>query len=193
MTDNDRAWVYLDNNATTRTDARVVEAMLPIFREQFANPSSTHALGAAASGAVRTARRQVQSLIGAARESEIVFTSGGSESNNAALCSALETQAVRNEIVTSAVEHPAVLAACAYLERMGSARIHPIPADGGGNLDLDAYRAALSERTAMVSIQWANNETGVVFPVAPLAAMARDVGALFHTDAVQAAGKVAID
>src|SRR6266540_1574621 len=101
MTDNDRAWVYLDNKATTRTDARVVEAMLPIFRDQFANPSSTHALGVAASDAVRTARRQVQALIGAARESEIVFTSGGSESNNAAIFSALETQPRRDEIVTS--------------------------------------------------------------------------------------------
>ncbi len=193
MTDNDRAWVYLDNNATTRTDARVVEAMLPIFREQFANPSSTHALGAAASGAVRTARRQVQSLIGAARESEIVFTSGGSESNNAAIFSSLETQAGRDEIVTSAVEHPAVLAVCAYLERTGRAKVHRIPVDRAGNLDLEAYRAALSERTALVSIQWANNETGVVFPVEMLAAMAHEAGALFHCDAVQAAGKIAID
>jgi cysteine desulfurase len=106
MTENAHAWVYLDNNATTRMDTRVVEAMLPVFREQFANPSSTHILGVEASGAVRAARRQVQSLIGAARESEIVFTSGGSESNNAAILSALETQAGRDEIVTSAVEHP---------------------------------------------------------------------------------------
>ncbi len=193
MTDNDRAWVYLDNNATTRTDARVVEAMVPVFREQFANPSSTHALGAAASGAVRTARRQVQSLIGAARESEIVFTSGGSESNNAAIFSALEAQAGRDEIVTSTVEHPAVLAVCAYLERTGRAKVHRIPVDRAGNLDLEAYRAALSERTALVSIQWANNETGVVFPVEMLAAMAHEAGALFHCDAVQAAGKIAID
>ncbi|MGO9438905.1 MAG: cysteine desulfurase NifS [Terracidiphilus sp.] len=195
MTDFDPAgeWVYLDNNATTRMDARVVEAMLPFFRELYANASSTHTPGSAAAAAVRQARQQVQSLIGAARESEIVFTSGGSETNNAAIFSAIETQTGRNEIVTSAVEHPAVLAACAYLERMGRARIHRVPVDPAGNLDLDAYRAALSERTAMVSIQWANNETGVVFPVGVLAAMARDVGALFHTDAVQAAGKVAID
>ncbi len=195
MMDNDRtrAWVYLDNNATTRTDARVVEAMLPIFREQFANPSSTHALGVAASGTVRTARRQVQSLIGAARESEIVFTSGGSESNNAAIFSALETQVGRDEIVTSAVEHPSVLAVCAYLERMGRAKVHRIPVDRAGNLDLEAYRAALSEKTALVSVQWANNETGVVFPVQVLASMAHETGALFHCDAVQAAGKIAID
>jgi cysteine desulfurase len=195
MTDFDPTgeWIYLDNNATTRMDARVVEAMLPFFRELYANASSAHAPGSAAAAAVRRARQQVQALIGAAREGEIVFTSGGSESNNAAIFSALETQAGRNEIVTSAVEHPAVLAACAYLEKTGRAKIHRIPVDGGGNLDLHAYRAALSERTAMVSIQWANNETGIIFPVALLAAMAHDAGALFHTDAVQAAGKIAID
>ncbi len=193
MTENAHAWVYLDNNATTRVDTRVVEAMLPVFREQFANPSSTHALGAAASGTVRIARRQVQSLIGAGRESEIVFTSGGSESNNAAIFSALETEVGRDEIVTSAVEHPAVLAVCDYLERMGRAKVHRIPVDRVGHLDIEAYRASLSERTALVSIQWANNETGVVFPVSQLASMAHKAGALFHCDAVQAAGKIAID
>jgi cysteine desulfurase len=191
--DPPRDWVYLDNNATTRMDRRVVEAMLPYFSEHFANASSTHALGAAASAAVRTARLQVRSLLGAARESEIVFTSGGSESNNAAILSALETQAGRDEIVTSAVEHPAVLAVCAHLEQTGRARIHRIPVDCDGNLDLDAYRNALSARTALVTIQWANNETGVIFPAALLASMARQAGALFHCDAVQAAGKIAID
>jgi cysteine desulfurase len=191
--DPPREWVYLDNNATTRMDVRVVQAMLPFFSEQFANPSSTHSLGVAASGAVRTARRQVRSLLGAARESEIVFTSGGSESNNAAIFSALETQAGRDEIVTSAVEHPSVLAVCDRLERLGSAKIHRIPVDRAGNLDIDAYRAALSARTALVSIQWANNETGVVYPVESLASMAHESGALFHADAVQAAGKIAID
>jgi cysteine desulfurase len=190
--DPNLAWVYLDNNATTRMDARVLEAMLPVFREQFANPSSTHSLGAAASDAVRAARRQVQLSIGAARESEIVFTSGGSESNNTAILSALETQAGRNEIVTSAVEHPAVLAVCAHLERQGRAKIHCIPVDRAGNLDIEAYRTALNARTALVSIQWANNETGVVFPIPLLASMAHEAGALFHCDAVQAVGKIPI-
>lgn len=195
MTESDpaRAWVYLDNNATTRIDACVVEAMLPFFRDQFANASSSHALGAAASGAARAARRQVQALIGAARENEIVFTSGGSESNNAAIFSALEMQAGRDEIVTSAVEHPAVLAVCDNLEQLGRARIHRIPVDRAGNLDLEAYHAALSARTALVSVQWANNETGVVYPVELLASMAHEAGALFHSDAVQAAGKIVID
>ena len=185
-----KPWVYLDNNATTRTDPRVVEAMLPFLRDDFANPSSLHDLGAASKDAVRVARGQVCALIGARRDSEIVFTSGGSESNNTAILSALETQAGRDEIVTSAVEHPAVLALCAHLEKTGRAKIHRIPVDGQGNLILDAYQKVLSERTALVSIQWANNETGVVFPVEMLASMAHSFGALFHCDAVQTAGRV---
>jgi len=188
-----KPWVYLDNNATTRTDNRVVEAMLPFFREEFGNPSSLHDLGVAAKDAVRLARGQVCALIGAERESEIVFTSGGSESNNTAILSALETQVERNEIVTSSVEHPAVLALCAHLEKAGRAKVHRIPVDSRGGLILDAYREALSERTAIASIQWANNETGVLSPVKKLASMAHASGALFHCDAVQAAGKVEID
>ena len=182
-----KPWVYLDNNATTRTDPRAVEAMLPFFRDEFANPSSLHDLGVMAKDAVRVARSQVRALIGAERDSEIIFTSGGSESNNTAILSALETQGGRNEIITSAVEHPAVLALCAHLEKTGKAKVHRIPVDGQGNLTLDAYRKALSERTAFVSFQWANNETGVVFPVEMLASMAHASGALFHCDAVQAA------
>ncbi len=193
MTETPSKWVYLDNNATTRMDARVVDAMLPLFQENFANPSSTHALGVAAAEAVRVARRQVQSSIGAAFEKEIVFTSGGSESNTTAILSALETQAGRSEIITSAVEHPSVLAVCAHLERTGRAKIHRIPVDRSGTLSLEAYRDVLSTKTALVSIQWANNETGVIFPVEMLAAMAHQAGALFHSDAVQAAGKITID
>ena len=193
MTRADAAtWTYLDNNAATRMDSRVLDAMLPFFREQFANPSSAHAPGMAAAEAVRTARCQVQSLLGAARESEVVFTSGGSESNNTAILSALETQTERDEIVTSAVEHASVLAACAHLERSGRAKVHRIRVDPNGNLDLAAYRAALSSKTAIVSMQWANNETGVMFPVELLASMAHEAGALFHCDAVQAAGKVPV-
>jgi cysteine desulfurase len=185
-----KPWVYLDNNATTRTDPRVVEAMLPFLRDLFANPSSLHDLGVTAKEVVRAARGQVCALIGAGRDSEIVFTSGGSESNNTAILSALETQGGRNEIITSAVEHPAVLALCAHLEKTGRAKIHRIPVDCRGCLILDAYRRVLSERTALVSIQWANNETGVLFPVEMLASMAHSAGALFHCDAVQAAGRV---
>jgi cysteine desulfurase len=195
MTNSPRAktWVYLDNNATTRVDERVVEAMLPVLRDNFANPSSKHPLGMAAAEAVEVARSQVRSLVGAAFEKEIVFTSGGSESNNTAILSALETQTYRDEIVISTVEHPSILAVCAHLEKLGKAKVHRISVDRDGNLNLEAYRSALSSRTALVSIQWANNETGVVFPVEMLAAMAHDAGALFHCDAVQAAGKTAID
>ena len=185
-------WVYLDNNATTQGDSRVVNAMLPFFREHFANPSSAHALGTASKEAVTSARRQVQSLLGAESENEIIFTSGGTESNNTAILSALEVQTGRNEIVTSVVEHPSVLAVCGHLERMGQAVVRRIPVDESGRLDRDAYRSALSENTAMVSMQWANNETGTLFPVGELAEEAHEAGALFHSDAVQAAGKVAI-
>lgn len=183
-------WIYLDNNATTRVDSPVLKAMLPYFREHFANPSSAHTLGITAADALRTARRQVQALLGATHEQEILFTSGGTESNNAAILFALETQKCRNEIVTSTVEHPSVLALCAYLERVGRAKVHRIPVDQEGLLDLETYRSALSEKTAVVSMQWANNETGTIFPVETLAEMAHSVGALFHCDAVQAAGKL---
>jgi cysteine desulfurase len=174
-------------------DPRVVEAMLPLFREDFANPSSMHPLGMAAAGAVQAARGQVRSLIGAAFDKEIVFTSGGSESNTTAIYSALETQTGRNEILVSAVEHPSVLYACAHLEQTRGAIVKSIPVDGKGNLNLEAYRRALSEKTALVSIQWANNETGVIFPIEILAAIAHQAGALFHCDAVQAAGKISVN
>jgi cysteine desulfurase len=183
----------MDNNATTRTDPRVVEAMLPFMCEEFANPSAIHAMGASCSEAVGVARSQVSALIGARCDSEIVFNSGGSESNNTAILSALQTQAWRSEIITSTVEHPSILALCAHLENTGRAKVYRIPVDNRGSLNLDAYQRALSSNTALVSMQWANNETGVLFPAEILASMAHSVGALFHCDAVQAAGRVAID
>jgi cysteine desulfurase len=185
--------VYLDNNATTRCDEAVVEAMLPFFTEQFGNPSSMHAFGARVGGAVKAARAQLQSLLGAEFDHEIVFTAGGTESDNMAILSALEIDPNRDEIITSAVEHPAVLSLCGHLEKTRGIKVHVIPVDGRGLLDIAAYRAALSEKTAIVSIMWANNETGTIFPVAELAELAKEVGALFHTDAVQAVGKVPID
>ncbi len=185
--------VYLDNNATTRCDPAVVEAMLPYFTEQFGNPSSMHAFGASVGGAVKQARAGLAALLGAEHDHEIVFTSGGTESDNTAILSALEAAPDRDEIVTSAVEHPAVLALLSHLEKTRGIRVHVIPVDGQGLLDLEAYRAALSQKTAVVSIMWANNETGTIFPVAELAEMAKAVGAVFHTDAVQAVGKIPID
>lgn len=183
------ATVYLDNNATTRVDPKVVEAMLPFFTESFGNPSSTHEFGAHVAPAMKAARQKVQSLLGAEHDHELVFTSGGTESNTTAILSALETSG-RNEIVTSAVEHPAVLNLCQWLEKTGRAKIHVIGVDAQGQLDLDGFSSALSERTALVTIQWANNETGVIFPVEALAALAKKAGALFHSDAVQAVGKL---
>jgi cysteine desulfurase len=185
--------VYLDANATTRTDPRVVETMLPYFSTYFGNPSSKYALGGHAALAVKRARDQVQALLGAAHPHELIFTSGGTESNNAAILSALEAAPRRREIVTTAVEHPAVLSLCAWLEKNKGIRVHVIPVDRQGRLDIVAYREALSERVAVVSMMWANNETGVVNPVADLAELAKEVGALFHTDAVQAVGKCPIE
>ena len=184
--------VYLDNNATTRVDPAVVEAMLPFFSDQFGNASSTHAFGASVAGALKTARKQLQALLGSAHDHEIVYTSGGTESNNTAILSALEAQSDRDEIVTSAVEHPAILQLCQHLEKTGRAKVRYVGVDLLGRLDLDAYRAALSDKVAIVSIMWANNETGTIFPVEGLADLAKGVGALFHTDAVQAVGKTPI-
>lgn len=184
--------IYLDNNATSRTDPSVVAAMLPFFSEQFGNASSAHAFGSDVAQAVKEARRSVQGLIGAAFDHEIVFTSGGTESDNAAILSALAVQEGRDEIVTTAVEHPAVLSLVEHLARCGI-RSHLIPVDRRGRLDIEAYRRALGPRTAIASVMWANNETGTVFPVEFLAKMARSAGALFHTDAVQAVGRMPID
>lgn len=185
--------VYLDNNATTRCDQSVVDAMLPFFTEQFGNPSSMHAFGASVGGAVKAARASLQKLLGAEFDHEIVFTAGGTESDNMAILSALESQPGRDEIITSAVEHPAVLSLCAHLEKTRGIKVHVIPVDEKGLLDIEAYRAALSDKVAIVSIMWANNETGTLFPVAELAELAKEVGALFHTDAVQAVGKIPMD
>ena len=185
--------VYLDNNATTRMEPEVLAAMLPYFTEHFGNPSSQHGFGTPAGEAVRAAREQVRALIGAEHAHEIVFTSGGTESDNAAILSALECQAGRNEIIVSAVEHPAVLALVQHLAKHRGAVVRTIPVDGKGRLDTHAYRAALGTNTAIASIMWANNETGTIFPVAELAALAHEAGALFHTDAVQAVGRVHVD
>lgn len=185
--------IYLDNNATTRADSAVVAAMLPYFLEQFGNASSAHAFGSEVAGAMKQARKSLQALLGAAFDHEIVFTSGGTESDNAALLSALDNPDGRDEIVTSAVEHPAILSVVDYLRSSRGIKVHLIGVDALGRLDIEAYRSALGPRTALASIMWANNETGTLFPVAQLAEMAHAAGALFHTDAVQAVGKVAID
>ncbi|MFP4244290.1 MAG: cysteine desulfurase NifS [Ectothiorhodospira sp.] len=187
--------VYLDNNATTRVDPRVLETMLPFFTEQYGNPSSMHAFGDRVGHALERAREQVAALVGAAHASEIVFTSGGTEADSTALWSALRAQPDRREIITTAVEHPAVLNVCEQLEKEGY-RIHRLGVDGRGRLDTRAYEDLLSERAgqvALVSVMWANNEAGTLFPVETMAEQARAAGVMFHTDAVQAVGKCPVD
>ncbi|MGO8913638.1 MAG: cysteine desulfurase NifS [Bradyrhizobium sp.] len=185
--------IYLDNNATTRVDPAAVAAMLPYFSEQFGNASSAHAFGSEVAGAVKQARKSLQALLGAAFDHEIVFTSGGTESDNSAILSALDNPDGRDEIVTTAVEHPAILSLLEHLAASRGIKVHFVGVDAQGRLDMDAYRSVLGPRTAIASVMAANNETGSLFPVEQLAAMAHDAGALFHTDAVQAVGKIPLD
>lgn len=185
--------VYLDNNATTRADPEVVAKMLPFFSQEFGNASSSHGFGVEVSGAVREARRSVQKLLGAAHDHEIVFTSGGTESDNAAIMAGLAAHEGRDEIVTTAVEHPAILSLIEHLQKTRGLTAHLIGVDARGRIDLDAFRAALGPKTAIVSAMWANNETGTLFPVDELSRLAHEAGALFHTDAVQAVGKIPMD
>lgn len=184
--------IYLDNNATTMVDPAVVVAMLPYFSEQFGNPSSIHSFGNKVGRALKQARGQVQSLLGAEFDSEIIFTSCGTESDSTAILSALKAQPERKHIITTVVEHPAVLSLCDSLEKDGYT-IHRLEVDGQGRLDLDLYAGLLVEfgdQIAIVSVMWANNETGTIFPVETMATMAADAGVMFHTDAVQAVGKI---
>lgn len=185
--------VYVDNNATTRVDRAVVEAMLPFFTEHFGNASSMHAFGAEVGQALKQARQSLQRLLGAEHDHELVFTSGGTEADNTAIMSALETQVGRNEVVTSKVEHPAILSLCKHLEETKGVKVHYIGVDSRGRFDVDAYKRALGPKTAIASVMWANNETGTIFPVERLATLAHEAGALFHTDAVQVVGKIPID
>jgi cysteine desulfurase len=187
-----RAPVYLDYHATTPVDPRVLEAMLPYFTQHFGNPASSgHQWGWRAQEAVEQARREVAALIGATAR-EIVFTSGATESNNLAICGVAETHAGRRHVVVSAVEHKSVLERAHRLEPSGW-RVTVLPVRPDGRLDLDALRHALGDDTALVSVMAANNEIGVLQPLAEIGAIARAHGALFHVDAAQAAGKIPID
>lgn len=184
--------IYLDNNATTRVDPAVVEAMLPYFSEHFGNPSSLHAFGSQVGKAIKQARQQVQALLGAEHDSEIIFTSCGTESDSTAILSALKAQPDRNTIITTVVEHPAILTLCEWLEKEGYI-VHKLKVDKRGRLDMDEYKSLLNDRVAIVSVMWANNETGTIFPVVEMAELAAAKGIMFHTDAVQAVGKIPID
>ena len=184
--------IYLDNNATTMVSPEVVEAMLPYFTEQFGNPSSLHQFGNRVGMALKQARTQVQALLGAEHDSEIVFTSCGTESDSTAILSALKAQPERKEIITTVVEHPAILALCEQLEKEGY-KVHRLKVDGRGRLNIRDYMDLLSDRVAIVSVMWDNNESGTLFPVEEMADLARSAGVMFHTDAVQAVGKVPIN
>lgn len=184
--------IYLDNNATTPIDPQVVDAMLPFLREHFANPSSAYRSARGVERAITTARAQVAALIHAEPE-EVIFTSSGTESNNTAIDSAMSRWPERKHLIISATEHPAIIEpANRWQERGGT--VTRLRVNRPGHIDLDELRTTLHEHpTALVSVMWANNETGVTAPIAEIAAIAHEAGALFHTDAVQAVGKLPID
>ena len=185
--------IYLDNNATTRVAPEVFAAMQPYLTEAYGNPSSAHSLGQRMKAAVEHARQQVAELIGAAEASEIVFTSCGSESDNWALGGFLQQNPTRRHIITTRVEHEAVRNLCAHLEETGC-EVTWLQVNENGELKLDDLRQALRRDTAIVSVMLANNETGVLFPVAEIGRIVREHSdAVFHVDGVQAVGKIPID
>jgi len=182
---------YFDNNATTQVAPEVLEAMLPYLTEQWGNPSSAYSFGHDVGRPVEQARQRVAELIHA-EPRELIFTSCGTESNNSAIHSALMTRPERRQVVTTAVEHSATLKFCAYLQKQGY-EITTLPVNSEGGVDLAELERAIGERTALVSVMLANNETGVLFPIQEIAEICHRKEVLFHTDAVQAAGKLKID
>jgi cysteine desulfurase len=183
--------IYVDNNATTQVAPEVVEAMLPYFSKLYGNPSSMHSFGGEVGRTLKAARAKVADLLGASPE-EIVFTSCGTESDSTAIWAALRSNPEKRHVITSRVEHPAVKNLCESLTRQGY-RVTFVPVDKKGRLDLDHLYGNLGDDTALVSLMWANNETGMLFPVEEIAREVTSRGILFHTDAVQAVGKVPID
>ncbi|MGD0261215.1 MAG: cysteine desulfurase NifS [Verrucomicrobiota bacterium] len=182
---------YFDNNATTRVAPEVVDAMIPFLREYWGNPSSTYVFGRQVGEHLDQARARVAALINA-EPRELIFTSCGTESNNSAIHSALVTQPEKRHVLTTAVEHSANIKFCDLLQKRGyTVTFLPVAPDGA--LDLQQLEEAIRPHTAVVSVMWANNETGVLFPVREIAAICRRKGTLFHTDAVQAPGKLKID
>jgi cysteine desulfurase len=184
--------IYLDNNATTLPAPEVVTAMVPYFTEFYGNASSVHRFGQRARHAIDIARGQIAKLVGCA-ETELMFTGGGTEAINTAIRGILATRAPRKRIITSTVEHSATRSVCEQLVRDGLAEVVEVPVDHVGNLDLDALRAAAMADPALISIMWANNETGVIFPVDQVATICQAAKAPFHCDATQAIGKMPTD
>jgi cysteine desulfurase len=187
----DRKVIYFDNNATTRVAPEVTDAMIPMLRDLWGNPSSAYAFGSQVHGHVEKAREKVAALINADPK-EVVFTSCGTESNNSAIHSALVTQSGKRHVITTAVEHSANINFGEYLKKMGF-DVTFLPVESDGSLDLHLLEKSIRPDTAIVSIMWANNETGVLFPIEEIAAICRSKGVLCHTDAVQVPGKIKID
>ncbi|MCP4604077.1 MAG: cysteine desulfurase NifS [Proteobacteria bacterium] len=184
--------IYADNNATTQIDPEVFEVIRPYLTERYGNPSSVHRFGGDLNRDLNLAREQLAEALGAEHPTEIVFTSCGTESDNTAIRSALASRAGRSRIITTRVEHPAVLTLAKYLEREGY-KITLLPVDSKGCLSLDDLTEAMGDDVAVVSIMAANNETGTIYPVEQASHIAHKHGALFHTDAVQVVGKTPID
>ncbi|NLK41683.1 MAG: cysteine desulfurase NifS [Planctomycetes bacterium] len=183
--------IYMDNNATTRVADEVLEAMLPYFTQRYGNPSSMHSFGGSVARDIARAREQVAALLGCHPE-EVLFTSCGTESDNTAIKGVLSMMPEKRKIVTTRVEHPAVLATCRDLERHGYS-VSEIGVDRQGCLDIDELGFRIDDNTALVSVMWANNETGTVFPIEQIAELVKVRGVVFHTDAVQAVGKIPLN
>lgn len=183
--------IYMDNNATTQVAEEVIKEMMPYLRDKYGNPSSMHTFGGQVGKQLTQARERVAALLGCEPD-EILFTSCGTESDNTAIKGVLSMYPNRRKVVTTRIEHPAVLTTCRDLERHGYS-VCEIGVDGQGRLDIDELSFRLDDNTAMVSVMWANNETGTIFPVEQIAELAKARGIVFHTDGVQAVGKIPIN
>jgi len=187
--------VYMDNNATTMVDPIVVEAMVPFFSEQYGNPNSLHKFGSSTHPAISKAINQVYTAINASDNDDIVFTSCATESNNWVLKSVWIDQILngeKNHIITTEVEHPSVLSTCKFLEEQG-VNVTYLPVNEQGIVEAHTVRSFITDKTALVSVMWANNETGMIFPIAEIGEICKEKGVLFHTDGVQAVGKIPVD
>src|SRR4030042_2239948 len=184
--------VYLDNNATTMIAPEVLDAMMPFLKNRYGNPSSMHGFGGSVGRDIERARANVARFIGADNDYEIVFTATGTESDNMAIQGALAYYKDKRHVITTRVEHPAVLSLCKKLEKDGY-RVTYLPVDREGNLDMDVLFESVDDDTAVVSVMYANHETGVIFPVEKIGMFLKERGIPFHVDAVQAAGKIPID
>ena len=183
--------IYFDNNATTKVAPEVLDAMLPFLKDLYGNPSSMHTFGGQVEKYIRHSREQIAQLLGC-DSSEIIFTSGGTESDNAAIKGVLAALPEKRKIITTRVEHPAVLATCREMQTLGYKFVE-LGVNREGQIDLEELKSEVDDDTAIVTIMYANNETGVIFPIDKIAEIVKAKGAVFHTDAVQAVGKIPLN